>query len=145
MNYIKLLIDGFSADKLFHENVESRFEYLSNEIFNFCTYDSEMDELFVLKAIEVCKAITDSKTFEYITDKENYKWYLLMCNMPFFSERIEWGGSVRGAWWKSGGFTFQSCGLFDGDEQIRDEIKFDVDEWKKFIGSIVEFANDGEA
>lgn len=132
MNYIKLMRDGFTAEKQWRD-LESRLEYLSDEIFNFTTYDSEMAELLASKAIEVCKAITENKTFEYITDKENYKWYLLMCNMPFFAERIELGTSVRGAWWNASTF------LFDGDE-----IKFSVEEWAKFINAIVEFADDSE-
>jgi len=142
MNYIKLLRDGFAAEKQFRD-VESHLEYLSDEIFNFTTYDSEIAELFASRAIEVCKAITERKTFEYVVDKENYKWYLLMCNMPFFAERTEWGASVRGAWWNAS--TFRSYGLFDGDEQITDEIKFSVEEWEKFINAIIEFANDSEA
>lgn len=142
MNYIKLLRDGFAAEKQFHD-VESRHEYLSNEIFQFTTYDSEMAELFATKAIEVCKAINARKTFEYIEDKENYKWYLLMCNTPFFFDRIEWGTSIRGAWWNAS--TFSSCGLFDGDEQIIDEIKLSAEEWASFVNAIVEFAKESEA
>jgi len=138
MDYIKMLRDGFAA-----KNVESRLEYLSDEIFNFITYDSEMSKLFASKAVEVCKAINERTTFEYIKDTENYKWYLLMCNMPFFAQRTEWGTSIRGAWWR--GSSYSSCGLFNGNEQITDEIKFEADEWQKFINAIIAFANIGEA
>ena len=142
MNYIKLMRDGYVFEKGWRD-LESRLEYLSDKIFNFATYDSEMAELFASKAIEVCKAITERKTFEYIGSKENYKWFLLMCNIPFFSERIEWGTSIRGAWWRDS--TFNSCGLFDGENQITDELKFSAEEWANFVGAIVEFANENEA
>ena len=143
MDYIKMLRDGFLSEKEFRPDVESRLEYLSDEIFNFTTYDSEMSELFASKAIEVCKAINERTTFEYIKDPENYKWYLLMCNMPFFANRTEWGTSIRGARWH--GSSYSSCGLFNGNEQFTDEINFEADEWQNFVNAIIEFANIGEA
>lgn len=56
-----------------------------------------MSVLFARKAVEVCAAINDRQTFDYINDPNDYLWYLLMCNMPFFAERLECGISIRGA------------------------------------------------
>ena len=121
-HYQKMLSDGLAASE-----TGNRLQYLSDEIFDFVTYDSEMAELFSKKAVEVCKAITERKTFEYIEDnQENLIWYLMMCNTPFFLERIEWGTSVRGAWWV--GSTFQ-------------EVEYESDEWERFVEAIIEFAN----
>lgn len=75
----------------------SRLDYVGEYIFNFTTYDSDMSVLFAKKAIEACLAITEKATFEYIKDPEQYKWFLLMCNMPFFQPKLSWGGSIRGA------------------------------------------------
>jgi len=136
MNYLKLLQDGFSAQL----PAMTKLEFLSSEIFDFATYDSNMDELFASKAIEVCEAITEGSTFEYIENRENHKWYLIMCNIPFFSSRIEWGISIRGAWWTNS--KYYSCGLYDGDEQITDEIEFTCEEWEKFIQAIIEFSKE---
>lgn len=95
--------------------------------------------LFAQKAVEVCEAINDRKTFEYINDEENYKWFLLMCNMPFFSDKLEWGTSIRGAWWDRK-IKFSCLGLWDGDDQLTESMEFDQNEWKVFVKAIIDFA-----
>lgn len=67
-----------------------RLVYLAEHIFDFTTYDDEMSELFAERAIEVCEAITESKTFDYIERREDHMWYLIMCNMPFFYDKLDW-------------------------------------------------------
>lgn len=120
---------------------QNRLDYLGNNIFDFTTYDSNISELFARKAVEVCDAITNKSTFDYIKNHDNYVWFLLMCNMPFFSNKLDWGSSIRGAWWRSSGIEFQSLGIWIDDEQYSESINFDVEEWEKFISSIVEFSS----
>jgi hypothetical protein len=144
VNYLELLEHSYEMERHLSQNTpETRLEYLSENIFNFTTYDSEMSCLFGEKAVEVCTAINNGKTFDYIEDEENYKWYLLMCNMPFFANRTEWGCSVRGAWWGplrvGTPIELSSCGLWIGDEQ-RTEWTFTREEWEEFISAIIEFA-----
>lgn len=145
MDYGELLEHSFNSELAISEcPPQSRLEYLSDHIFNFTTYDSEMSEIFATKAVEVCIAINDSKTFEYIKEPENYKWFLLMCNMPFFEPRLEWGTSIRGAWWGARHdrpIELDSCGLWNGEEQIVETLKFGYDEWRKFIAAMIEFAS----
>ena len=62
-----------------------------------------------------------------------------MCNMPFFANRLDWGTSIRGAWWND--CTFQTCGLWNGYDQMLEQIKFTSEEWKRFINAVIEFAN----
>lgn len=145
MDYLKILEHSFDVDK---EEMEcppgSRLEFLSESIFDFTTYDSEMAELFATKAVEVCAAINDRKTFEYIEDQDNYRWFLVMCNMPFFASRLEWGTSIRGAWWGAmpgKKIEFQSCGLYIADNQCTDVMSFEVEEWRNFIAAVIEFAS----
>ena len=147
MDYLKLLEHSYEVVRTGGEcPPENRLEYLGDHIFDFTTYDGEMSALFARKAVEVCSAINDGTTFDYIRgDAENYLWYLLMCNMPFFEERLEWGTSIRGAWWGAmpgGQIEFQSCGLWVGDDQCADPMKFSAEEWGKFIAAVVEFACD---
>lgn len=123
----------------------SRLEYLSESIFNFTTYDSQIGELFAAKAVEVCAAINDETTFDYIKDSESYKWYLIMCNMPFFKDKLEWGISVRGAWWDAQigrQIEIDSCGLWEGDKQLTETLKFERGEWELFIAAVIEFASE---
>ena len=138
MDYIELLEHSFAEDSSFHEPPHSRLDFLANAVFDFTTYDPAMSELFARKALEVCAAINNRTTFEYIENKDNYQWYLLMLNMPFFEDRIDWGTSIRGAWW-----NFQqalhSCGLWVGKEQ-RLEMQFTEVEWKEFVSAMIQFA-----
>jgi hypothetical protein len=143
MDYLKLLEHSFEMEKEVSgsgSGPKSRLEYLGEYIFNFTTYDSEMSELFAAKAVEICAAINCDKTFEYIKDQNNYIWFLLMCNMPFFVDKLEWGVSIRGAWWDYD-IEFSSYGLWNGDEQLTEIMKFNSDEWKLFIDAFINFAN----
>lgn len=123
---------------------ESRLEYLSDYIFSFTTYDSKMSKLFAHRAVEVCSMISSRLTFDYIANEENYRWFLLMCNMPFFAERIDWGTSIRGSWWTHGPIELNSDCLFDMDgEQITTPLKFNNAEWQVFVSAMIEFAEVG--
>lgn len=144
MDYLKLLKNSYEQVKEFQcENELSKYDYLSDYIFVFNTYDSEISELFVQKALEVCIAITERKTFEYQKNKTNYQWYLIMCNMPFFVGKLEWGTSIRGAWWEFGViFEIDTAGFYDGYEQIIEPFKFDRDQWLDFIKAMADFVTE---
>lgn len=143
MDYLKLLEHSFAIEKETREcPSETNSEFLADSIFGFTTYDNEMNDLFGRKAVEVCTAINDRTTFEYQKNKENYKWYLIMCNMPFFTGKLEWGTSIRGAWWGlplNGYFEISSCGLYDGYRQILTPLKFDKEQWSLFIKVMADF------
>lgn len=94
------------AYEVFKHGVEccdNKYEWAASEIFNMATYDGNLDELFVKKIIEVCKAILDGKTYEYIeTSDENYITYILVCQLLWRKGWIEWGVSIRGAFFDTG-------------------------------------------
>ncbi len=120
----------------------SKLEYLSEYIFQFVTYHSEIAEKLAMRAVEVCAAITLRTTFEYIREPIRYEWFIVMCNMPFFADRITWGSSIRGAFWDQCSFT--STGLWVGDDQMSEEIDFPDEEWSRFCRAIIEFAEADE-
>jgi hypothetical protein len=138
MDYLKLLTESYGSDH-FCVQPASRLEYLSEYIFDFTTYEDEAAELFARKAVEVAEAINNGTTFKYIQRDEDRIWFLLMCNMPFFYPRLEWGTSIRGAWWHHSQHAITSCGLFVGDEQLED-LSFTREQWREFILAVVEFA-----
>jgi len=117
----------------------SRLEFVSEYIFEFTTYAPKYSELFASKALEVCTAISAGATFDYISDEDNHRWYLLMVNMPFFADRLNWGTSIRGAWWDNITFELTSCGLWDGTAQTLD-VQLSYDEWLAFIADLITFA-----
>lgn len=138
--YLGLLEHSFDVGKACGE-FNNKLEFLSEHIFDFTTYDSEMASLLGGKALEVCTVINDKKTFDYIKDKDNYRWYLLMCNMPFFEGKLEWGTSIRGAWWSLYGdnvFELSSCGLYVEGEQLLD-LKLNEKQWDSFVKAMKGF------
>lgn len=129
--YVAALEQDYKERLTWSSNDESRLEYLSDNVFNFVTYDSEISELFVRKALEVCAQLSARTTYEYIKDATNYQWYLLMCNMQFFSDRMEWGSSVRGAWWH-----------YEQELEVATlpDKSFSEEEWLDFIEALIEFS-----
>lgn len=79
--------------------MDDRLEFLSMTVFKFVTYDAELDALFVRKALATCSAISNKDTASMVFDKENYLWFVVMCNMPFFEGKLSWGTSIRYAYW----------------------------------------------
>lgn len=140
-DYLRMLEDGHTAmDDFQNQGDTSRLSYLADYIFDFTTYEDEMGELFARKAVEVCAAISERRTFAYLgASDENRMWYLIMCNMPFFANRLEWGTSIRGAWWDEP-VTLDTCGLFWQGEQVTAPMKFAHGEWCEFIDAVREFA-----
>lgn len=88
----------YNKHKEFRDNELSKLEFLASETFNLTTYDSELDELFVSKIIEVIKVIIKGENFEYIENEQNYINYILVCQLLDRLGWIDWGTSIRGAW-----------------------------------------------
>lgn len=146
--YRKLLENSYDLIiKTYEYPPRSRLDYVGEYIFNFTTYDSKVSELFAYKAIEVLIAINNRTTYYYIENKSNYKWFLLMCNMPFFIERIEWGFSIRSAWWITktrNKIKLETTGLYEGDKQITTEMEFNEESWIAFTTALIEFVQNIE-
>jgi hypothetical protein len=122
----------------------SKIDYICNQIMGIITYDCEQSEIIATKSLEVAEAITRKETYEYIKNPDNYTWYLMVCNLPFFAKRIEWGTSIRGAWWKNDWrdtkkIHLNTCGLFMADGEQETDWYFTEDEWSEFILACVEF------
>lgn len=138
-DYVAILEHSHACEKEWSECApESRLEFLSLAVFDFTTYESGMDALFARKAVEVCKAINERTTFDYIKSEPDYLWFIQLCNMPFFADRITWGTSIRGAFW-DGGTVLRSCSLWENGEQVM-EIEFNREEWVNFVSAVVRFA-----
>ncbi len=142
MNYAKLLECGHKHTRDFEQHESSRLEFLGDHIFNYATYDSEVSELLARHALETC-IILNGRDGCYGGDNPEkhakYIRYLTMCNTTFFDERIEWGTSIRSAWWRHE-ITYDSCALWDGSKQVYEELTFDQNEWKRFIDAVIAFS-----
>jgi len=139
MKYLNLLNQSFEQAKdTVCDDIMGRLEYLAGYIFNFITYENIASSLMAQKALEVGKAISDRKTFEYIRSEEGNLWFLIMVNMPFFECKLSWGTSIRGAFWDRKKFTVESCGLYDGFNQI---LELEVD-WVEFVEDMISFSKE---
>ena len=135
-HFLRLLEQGLVSESESYEPLE----FLSDLIFDFTTYDSGVASTFATKAVEVCRAITEGTTWELIKrSDDDYLWYIALCNMSFFSKHIEWGTSIRGAWWEHGYHTTNPSGLWDDNGQVTNLV-LHRDEWIAYIRAICEFA-----
>ena len=150
MNYKELLERSYKIEKEEHSlsnNGYSVHEYSSDYIFEFTTYSEDISKYLVEVAIDVCQAITDRKTFEFILNYDREIWFITMCNMDFFESKIDWGCSIRGAWWDvcdSDPIVIESCGLFDEKEEQILSLSLNECEWALFIKSVLEFYNENK-
>lgn len=85
-----------------YSNGDSKYEWAASHVFELFTYDGMLDERFVKAIIEVSKAILDGRTYEYIEDERNYVKYILVCQLLDMKGWINWGTSIRGAWFDVG-------------------------------------------
>ena len=80
---------------------ESKYEWVCECVFNLSPYDSGIAKKWGKRIIDVCKAILEGRTFEYIEQEGNYEPYLLVCQLLDKNDLIEWGTSIRGAWFNN--------------------------------------------
>ena len=101
--------------------------------------------MHVEKMVEVCKSITEKTTGAYISTDDGRMWFLLMVNMPFLADRLDWGTSVRYPWWRLDGQTMDTCGLVREDGEQETDWVFTQPEWDGFVMAIVKFSDTGGA
>lgn len=141
MDYLKLLTDGYGETLENLNRYLSPLEFLSEYIFDITTYDSNASERMGRNALLVCLAITERKTIEYISDEDNYINYLNCVNFKFFTDKLSWGTSIRGAFWDifdDKEFELKTCGLWRDGEQVL-SLKFKESEWDSFIYAMKNF------
>lgn len=97
--YSQILDEAYAESKGYECSPSTKMEFVGDTIFDFVTYSGEMDKLFASRMIEVIECILSGNQFEYqaISD-ENYVNYITMVNMPFLIDKLDWGTSIRGAW-----------------------------------------------
>lgn len=100
-------------------DVESKYEWCASDIFNLCTYDDELDELFVKKILEVCQVILNGDNLKYIENKEQYIQYIAVCQLLRQMNWIEWGTSIRGTWIEE----YNKVNIVDGVRLTKDNLK----------------------
>lgn len=96
-DFIERHLDGgYNRDD--YTLLEWKYAWLCDDAFGICTYDTNLSVKWGKLIFEVMTAIRDHTTFDYIKDEENYEKYIAVCNLFNTHLLIDWGTSVRGAW-----------------------------------------------
>lgn len=83
---------------IFNE-VLCRKMFVADRIFKFTCYDDDISLHFGEICTDVVKAIKNKTTFEYIEKShQNYIDYIMVVNLLDWAHIIDWGTSIRGAW-----------------------------------------------
>lgn len=96
--FIELLDHDYILEAGNCEDHYSKSEYLSQIIFQFNTSDTAIDILFATKMVEVLTVIRSNSWMKYIKEENQYINYLTMVNMPFLENKLDYGTSIRSAW-----------------------------------------------
>ena len=143
-NYTNLLEFSFEDMKSFLRNQNmTRHSFIADAVFNLSTYDSELDEIFVTKCLEISNTIGSGATFEYIKNKTNHIWFIGLLHLQFFQDNTDYGTSPRGSWWEYPItlHTYQFSDPMSG-EQIA-KLTFDKLGWSEFLTDVQKFLKGG--
>ena len=119
---------------------DNKLQFLGNDIFDFTTYDRGIDELFATKMLEVIDCILNRTTFDYQNDENNYINYLTMVNMPYLQGKLDWGTSIRGAWFDEYGHHSEK----EEDKVYNVYMDWDIPkkEVKEFMKQLLEWSKE---
>lgn len=135
--------DAISREEVIKENgkVQDLKAMFITKLFDVTTYDGELDCEFGEIIIEVMKTIQKGKNFDYIKNKKKYRDYILVANLLDDNGWIEWGSSIRGAWFDAYGSAKFAGGVYYGLDG-----KFPIDSpntgGSKNIDVLLEFLTD---
>lgn len=139
--YLDMLTESHIENDRNNGQKTSREEYILCEIFDVAAYSSDVATILARAACEIACALSDRTTFMYIspgsTSEANYTSVL---HWPFFAERVDWGTSIRGAFWRFSETRLDSCGLYKNGEQLI-HLEFSRSEWDDFIKACSLYVN----
>ena len=141
MEYKSKLEELYQSSKEIECPPDNKLMFLGSNIFKFTTYDGAVDELFAKKMIEVIDCILNKKTSEYHKygeNQANYLNYLTMVNMPFLADKLEWGTSIRWAWFDEYGHHSDKENLY----RITYDWEIPKTDINKFFRELIEWVNE---
>ena len=150
--WMELLIDNWNNANE-NEPDTSRLSFLANDIFEIHTYDSEKDELFAGKMVDVIEALVNKNIQRYQdTSDQNHTWYLLMAHFPWLGDKLSWGTSIRGAWFDYRNFNSGlkvdiANGRFVSRKEVAEAANRGPGEyspWTDYMRALIEFARTPE-
>jgi hypothetical protein len=100
------------------------------------------------QTLEVCEVILNGKTVAYINESDaNYKNYITIVNMPFLRGKLEWGTSIRGAWFDESRsdyfYPHEKAGELKTYNFCNGNLEVPRTEIKQFIQELIEWTYEG--
>ena len=149
MTTLEIYKAHYEDNRMNHHEDYSKYEWAARHIFDLTTYDGALDEKFVKTIMEVCKVILNRSNFDYIGDcdanNENYIKYILACQIFERFKWLDWGTSIRGAWFERECFTPWGCKEPIVSKDILEEYKWwdtESGEWTEHTIDAVPFTVD---
>ena len=105
MNLINNYQKGFEDWRKYNEDTTgTKEQYICDEVFQITTYDDCLSNEIGNDIKKVMNIIFDKQNYAFINEnKENYKFFIYICNLLSDNEMIDWGTSIRGCWLTSEG------------------------------------------
>ncbi|EGT5015215.1 hypothetical protein CDIF29631_04015 (plasmid) [Clostridioides difficile] len=111
------------------------------KLFGIITYDERLDIEFGKSIIEVMKSIQSRNNFDYIKNKKKYRQYILIANLLASNGWVEWGSSIRGAWFDA----FGDARFPEGERySIYEAFPIDDNDRSKNIDILLEYLQSNE-
>lgn len=120
-SYMKYYAD-ISKHKGYTSN-DIKLMFLAEILFGIETDDSALSVMLGKDILEVINIIKKGLTFDYIKSEDNYKRYIIIANILNKLDWIEWGTSIRGAWFDEyGEYNFVNGAICYVDSISFDEL-----------------------
>jgi len=97
---------------------ELKLIFLSSEIVGLTTHDYDLDKELGEMILETMIHIKNRTNFDYIED--NYRKYIISCN--FIINWLNWGASIRGAWFDPDGEIETPYGVIATTEEFMGDL-----------------------
>ena len=94
------------------------YEWAADRIFDLTTYDGSLDKLFVRTILGICGVILNRQTYAFIKDDNMYVVYIVVCQLLKKKSWINWGTSIRGAWFENGRDAKPIYESYDGSVSV---------------------------
>jgi len=139
-NYKLTLQSLYIQSKQTDREVDSKTEFVGEDIFDFVTYDANVTEMLANKMLEVINVILNKSNSQYQENPQNYLTYLMMVNMPFLKDKLDWGTSIRGAFFDEYGHHSDKEDFY----RITPELNVPKKEIKHFLSQLILWVKEGE-
>lgn len=103
MTEIEKRLEEFKRDEIerggrYADDQTAIAAWVCDEAFDIATYDTDVSIAFGRAILDVMSAILGKRTFNYIKLPGKYHAYIAVCHILDQRDMIDWGSSIRGAW-----------------------------------------------